>query len=158
MKCPACNAPVKTEAVEGGMVMYCGKCGWGRDKAYQAKREGLHAEPPPARPNLMLVLLGAAFSVLLIAGPYVALLQHVSPVEFWMHLTYWCVMVTYLFFAATVTPSYDTSNMGLFGTTIDNPFSWADDMNRWGMTMAVLLLPGKVAAWTARAAWRWVRG
>ena len=43
------------------------------------------------------------------------------------------------------TPSYDPNNMGLWGTYIDNPFSWEDDWNRGMQTLAVILLPGKAA-------------
>lgn len=158
MKCPACNAKVVRESVEGGMVMYCDRCGWGKDRAHAAREQGLEPEEGPGKPPLILIVLGLVFSVGLIVGPYVALTQNFPDLPGWIHLTYWLTMVTYLFFAATVTPSYDTSNMGLFGTTIDNPFSWEDDMNRAGMTMAVLLLPGKAVAWSVRGAYRWVRG
>lgn len=158
MKCPACNAPVVSESVEGGAVMYCNQCGWGKDRAYQARQHGIDEDPEPVKPPLLLVLLGLVFSALLIVGPYGAMLHYVPSVAAWMHLTYWLTMTAYLFFSITVTPSYDTSNLGLFGTMIDNPFSFADDMNRWGLMLSILFLPGKAVGWSVRGAARWVKG
>lgn len=148
MKCPSCNAAVTAEEVDGGVVMYCRKCGWGKDRAYAARREGMPAKAGRARPPLALVLLGVVFSVLLVIGPYAALLHYVPSVAPWMHLTYWLAMTAYLFFSATVNPSYDTSNMGWFGGMMDNPFTWEDNANRWGLTLSIAFLPGKAVAWS----------
>lgn len=138
--------------------MYCNQCGWGKDRAERAKQEGFAEEAGPGKSPLLLVLLGLVFSGLLIVGPYWALLHYVPEVPAWVHLLYWLTMTAYLFFSITVTPSYDTSNMGLFGTTIDNPFSWEDDMNRWGLTLAIAFLPGKAVGWSVQAAVRWMKG
>ena len=108
-------------------MMDCKRCGWGKDRADQARRHGLDSDPGPTEPPLALVLLGLVFSVLLVVGPYGALLHYVQRVEVWMRLLYWLTMTACLFFSMAVPPSYDASNMGLFGTTIEKLFTFADD-------------------------------
>ncbi len=144
MKCPACNASVTCQRIDGGMVMFCSQCGWGKDRAAQVQRDGSTPKAKQAKPALIWVLLGLLFSIAFVVGPYVALLVFAPPMATWVHVTYWLTMGTYLLIAATCAPTPDLSNLGLFGTPIDNPLSFEDDANRWALKMALLLLPGKL--------------
>jgi hypothetical protein len=62
---------------------------------------------------------------------------------------YWWVFALYIVLAGLITPSYDRENMGLFGTFVDNPFSFHDDYNRAMFTLMILLAPGKIVWVTA---------
>ena len=57
---------------------------------------------------------------------------------------YWIAALVYLTVSFFFTPSYDSDNLGLFGTRRDNPFSMEDDYNRTMQTVYQLLLPGKL--------------
>ena len=65
-----------------------------------------------------------------------------------LNIHYWWVFAAYVILAAVITPNYDRENMGLFGTFIDNPFSFQDDYNRTMFTLMILLAPGKIVAHT----------
>ena len=52
----------------------------------------------------------------------------------------------------------DTTNMGLWGTCIDDPFHISDDRNRGLMFMKVVLMPGRFFGWSLVNGWRWIRG
>ena len=46
--------------------------------------------------TLIKLFFGWLFSAALVAGPYVALLVYFPGAPFWIHFTYWFVMVIYL--------------------------------------------------------------
>jgi len=49
----------------------------------------------------------------------------------------------YLALAHVLRPEPDHTNMGLFGGLIDNPFSYEDDINRFLLSLQIVLLPGR---------------
>ena len=104
------------------------------------------------------LFFGWLFSIALVAGPYVALLVYFPDTPFWIHLTYWIVMVTYLLAAWTTNPEYDDTNLGWAGGLVDNPFSFEDDFNRLGLAVTLLLIPGKIVVWTLAATWLTLTG
>ena len=150
MRCPQCNKRLR-QMTDGTARRYCAQCGW-MQRSEQDDDTGQSVEPSAGL--FIKLALAWLFSVALVLGPYTAMLVYVPTVEFWMHLTYWLVMFIYLAAAATTTPSYDSSNMGIAGTTIDNPLSFEDDMNRAGLFFAIILIPGKVFAWAVVATWK----
>ena len=150
LRCPQCNKRLR-KSDDPGVKTYCASCGWAQ------REEAASDHDPTLEPSAGLfvkLLIGWLFSLALVLGPYVALLVYVPTVEFWMHLTYWLVMFIYLAAAATTTPSYDRSNMGIAGGLIDNPLTYEDDMNRMGLFFALVLIPGKVFSWTIVATWK----
>lgn len=64
----------------------------------------------------------------------------------WLDPWYWVIGGLYLIAAYTFSPQPFSNNYGLFGTFVDNPFSFEDDLNRTLLTLAIVLLPGK-AVW-----------
>ena len=56
--------------------------------------------------------------------------------------------LAYLFTAFWLRPSPDVSNLGLWGTMIDHPFRFSDDVNRMLMFLHVFLWPGRFIAAT----------
>ena len=150
MRCPQCNKRLR-QMTDGSGRSYCAKCGWmQRDESADAHDSTLE----PSAGLFVKLVIAWLFSAALVLGPYVALLIYVPQVEFWMHLTYWLVMFIYLAAAATTTPRYDSDNLGLAGGMIDNPLSYEDDMNRMGLVFAIVLIPGKIFAWSIKVTWK----
>jgi hypothetical protein len=101
-------------------------------------------EPPePSRSNLVLRgLVAAAASV---AWTWFL----------WSHVTTGSALVlasalslAYLYVAYWLRPSPDVNNLGLWGTMIDHPFRFSDDVNRMLMFLYVFLWPGRFIAAT----------
>jgi len=113
---------------------------------------------PRSGKSLLGLALGLAFSLALLVGPHLAIVLYVPDYQPWMILTYWMLMATYLMASYCVEVSPDTSNMGLGGTMIDNPFSFEDDYNRAKLKIALFVWPGKVVWWTLGRSWRAIRG
>ena len=116
---------------------------------------------------LFKLLFGWILSAIVIVGPYAALKwglpwavenhldvgfdteQPVQRLVALVDYNYWWVCLVYIILAGLITPSYDRENMGLFGTFVDNPFSYEDDVNRTMFAVMILLAPGKVVWVTA---------
>lgn len=113
---------------------------------------------PRSGRSLVALALGLIFSLALLLGPYLALITYVPDVEPWMRITYWLVMLTYLMASYVIETSPDTSNLGIGGTMVNNPFSFEDDHNRAMLKVALFLWPGKVVWWTIGRSWRVIRG
>lgn len=56
------------------------------------------------------------------------------------------VTALYLLLGFLLRPRPDRSNMGWYGTHLDDPFRWSDDWNRSLAGLALLLLPGRFVA------------
>ena len=56
--------------------------------------------------------------------------------------------LAYLYVAYWLRPSPDVNNLGLWGTMIDHPFRFSDDVNRMLMFLYVFLWPGRFIAAT----------
>lgn len=154
--CPVCNKPPTVVEVGGRPRHVCMHCGWGRDRLAAQEQGGDSGRA--AGVGVVRLTLGWLFSLGFVFGPCVAMLVYVVDVQVWMHVTYWAVMVTYLMGAAVLDPRPDTSNLGWAGGMIDNPFSWEDDHNRYQLGVMLLLIPGKVVAWTLVATASLLRG
>lgn len=113
---------------------------------------------PRSGKSLLGLALGLVFSLTLLLGPHVAIVTLVPDYQPWMLATYWMCMVIYLMASYCIEVSPDTSNMGLGGTMIDNPFSYEDDHNRAMMKIALFVWPGKVVWWTLGRTVRAIRG
>jgi len=111
---------------------------------------------PRSTKSLIGLALGWVFSLALLIGPYIALTTYGAPP--WGVYTYWLLMLTYLMAAYVIDASPDTSNLGIGGTMINNPFSYEDDYNRAALKVALFLWPGKVVWWTLGRSWRVIRG
>ncbi|MCA9432381.1 MAG: hypothetical protein KC940_17850 [Candidatus Omnitrophica bacterium] len=108
---------------------------------------------------LKLIFLWAA-ALIIVLGPYLAIVHglpwlvqekgwtfaNADPNKLSAALNphYWIVLLVYLTVSFFFVPSYDSENLGLFGTRRDNPFSMEDDYNRTLQTVYQLLLPGKL--------------
>ncbi|MBM4367419.1 MAG: hypothetical protein FJ102_14500, partial [Deltaproteobacteria bacterium] len=68
-------------------------------------------------------------------------------------LHYLGFLAAYVVISNLFTPSYDASDLGWGGGTIDNPFSHTDDQNRFLRNLAFFLFPGKLVWWTLRLTW-----
>ncbi len=69
-------------------------------------------------------------------------------------LRYLGFLLVYVIVCNLFTPSYDTGDLGWGGGTVDNPFSYSDDQNRFWRNIAMLMYPGKLVWWTLRLTWR----
>ncbi len=155
MNCPVCAQPVrqyKDPVQSGRLIRYCGHCGWGAEKADEARndlRDRLEDHSESSRPQLLWArrLLAWGFSLALLAGPYLWLVLSVGPMEPWVHPTYWLTMVAYVGLAFVLCPRPDMEELGWFGGLIDNPFSHEDDLNRFLLALLIFLLPGKVVCY-----------
>lgn len=63
----------------------------------------------------------------------------------------------YVLLAAIVTVNVDHGDLGWFGGLMDNPFSFSDDINRAKLSLQVLLLPGRLMAWSIVSGLRLLR-
>ncbi|MEM1209787.1 MAG: hypothetical protein AAGI54_11020 [Planctomycetota bacterium] len=113
---------------------------------------------PRSPVSLITLTLGLIFSVVFVVGPHVAIVAFVPNAQPWMLITYWLCMATYLAASYLVNVSPDTSNLGLGGTLLNNPFSYEDDHNRAMLKIALFLWPGKLVLWTGVRAYRVIRG
>lgn len=113
---------------------------------------------PRSGKSLFQLALGLTFSLAILLGPHVAMLVYLPDVSFGILFTYWALMVTYLMAAYVINVTPDTSNLGIGGTRIDNPFSFEDDQNRAMLKLALFLWPGKVVWWTLGRSWQAIRG
>lgn len=162
MDCPSCNRPIKpSDGTDGSLSFSCGHCGWGQDRVAQAGDDTPAELEPVNWGRLGLYWFGA---LIIVIGPFIglhvalsmgltqmpALEEHIAMDRVYalLNVHYWWVMAVYVFLAALITPSVDRDNLGIGGTWIDNPFSYEDDFNRAMMTLAIVLLPGKVV-WIA---------
>lgn len=155
MKCPRCNKSVRrfNSSATSEPVWMCTACGWTQDESTKEEHQ-----PPPEPPSPWLLLLGWAFTIALLAGPYTVLITLRPSLAAWIHVVYWIVAVMYVAMAAVETPDFDADNLGLWGTMIDNPFSIEDDINRTKLYFALILLPGKIVWATIEGTWRRLRG
>ncbi len=100
------------------------------------------------------LIVGWVFSLVLVVGPWAAaMIWWPGGVPGWFHVAYPMAMFIYIAAAATMTPDYDSTNLGWAGGLIDNPFSFEDDFNRFGLGLTILLIPGKVVCWTLAVTW-----
>lgn len=111
---------------------------------------------PRSAKSLIGLALGWVLTLGLLIGPYIALVTYDA--QAWMVYSYWLLMLTYLMAAYVIDVNPDTSNLGIGGTMINNPFSYEDDYNRAALKLALFLWPGKVVWWTLGRTWRVIRG
>ncbi|MBN8823467.1 MULTISPECIES: hypothetical protein [unclassified Spirosoma] len=64
-----------------------------------------------------------------------------------------CFLTIYVLISHVVTATPDYTNVGWFGGLIDNPFRISDDYNRWLIYIQVILLPGKLMAYSLIMSW-----
>jgi amino acid transporter len=63
-----------------------------------------------------------------------------------------CCFALYVLISHSVTATPDHTNMGWLGV-IDNPFRISDDFNRWLLFIQIILLPGKLVAYSLAISW-----
>ena len=97
-------------------------------------------------PSAIAVTLGALVSAALLVGE-VYLIRQLLP---GLSQRGWLIVagatLGYVIVAHVVRIHPDTSDLGLFGGLIDNPFSISDDINRLMLFFQILLLPGRLIA------------
>ncbi len=155
-KCPTCNDPViREELPDGSSFPFCGGCGWGADRLEAARAGELETETEGGPPSVAFVVAMWVVTLLVVVAPLVALLV-ASGTKLLLH--YSVAMFCYLVLANTVSPAWDDTNMGLWGTRINNPFSLEDDRNRALANLALFLLPGKAVGEAVTGTYRLIRG
>lgn len=155
MKCPRCNKPARrfNSTSTGAPLWMCTACGWTQDESTTEENQ-----PIPEPPAAWLLLVGWAFAIVLIVAPYIALVTYFPKLPAWVHIVYWLCAVMYVAAAAVTDPDFDINELGLFGTMIDNPFTYEDDINRAKLKLAIFLIPGKLVWGTITGSWRRLRG
>lgn len=170
MDCPRCNHHLQPERTDiEGVIYHCTQCGWGSDRlsAQDPTDENLSSLTPkiPAATWIKLPIF-LSISVLIVVGPFLLLVfgpavfsisvgwefLDADPDRIAASLTpgYWIAVVLYLILASLIEGGVDFGNLGLFGTTIDNPFSREDDFNRMMLVVTILLIPGKFVNFTLK--------
>jgi hypothetical protein len=167
MKCPQCGAALQRRALEMGSAYVCGRCGWGRDTA-DARRQSeasVTGETVKISAKTWIKLpIFWALTFLICLGPYLGIVHGIpwlveqqgwdiaelTPETLRQKINpgYWFVLLVYVVIAALLNIGVDFENLGLFGTTRDNPFSLEDDRNRTLLKLAMFLAPGKIVAFT----------
>lgn len=182
MNCPKCNAEIQKEPQDdGGAVYRCPDCGWGSERLHgraEDPRDVNRGTLVVSRSTWIKLPIFWLLSLLIVFGPLAAIclglplgaeragwdFVDVTPEELAANLTpgYWIAMLVYVLVAGNVRMGVDTENLGLFGTWMDNPFSYEDDANRFMLRLAVVLYPGKIVwftvAGTAKLMWLLLRG
>ena len=54
----------------------------------------------------------------------------------------------YILISQSITATPESTNIGWLGGLIDNPFRISDDFNRWILFLQIILLPGKLIAYS----------
>ncbi|MDF2907769.1 MAG: hypothetical protein K0R34_3090 [Herbinix sp.] len=113
-------------------------------------------QPPLETRSVAWVVLKLIISIVIICGLfYITVLQDFS---FGRLLIYILTLTGYSIICYRYVPRPDTSNMGLFGGIIDNPFRYTDDLNRFLMFLSILLYPGRFISTTLVQTYRLIKG
>lgn len=118
--------------------------------------DGLPPEPPPPKPRFSQrtkLIAAWLFSVAWVFGPYIAGLLLLREQPFWVHMVYWLGMMTYVMAAATTTPDWDDSDVGVGFYLVHDDGHYSDDGTRGNFLLAFLLLPGKVVWYAISETW-----
>lgn len=106
------------------------------------------------KPDLGFVLGGLAISAALI-GVEVYLFATLWPS---MPRRGWAIVlggtIGYVLISAIVNVNPDHSDMGYFGGMMNNPFRISDDINRFLLWLQIMLMPGKLIAWSVASGLR----
>jgi hypothetical protein len=68
-------------------------------------------------------------------------------------LTRLSCLALYIVLSHFINVAPDTRNLGWLGGAVDNPFRISDDFNRWLLFIQILLLPGKLVAYSLVISW-----
>jgi hypothetical protein len=68
-------------------------------------------------------------------------------------LTKLCCLALYIVLSHFINAAPDTRNLGWLGGVVDNPFRISDDFNRWLLFVQIILLPGKLVAYSVVISW-----
>jgi len=180
MRCPRCNHTMtRTSAPSSDSQIippkfYCDNCGWGKERPDNDHITDQADEVSSAARWGKVIGLWVVSAALVIV-PYMLLLKIPSlfggadPAIFdaeaatarmadMLNPTYWIIAFTYILICATFNPpTVDWQNMGLFGTTINNPFTYSDNINRKKFVILLLMLPGTIVVLTLKATYRVIR-
>lgn len=112
---------------------------------------------PPLEPRSVIgVVLKLIITIFIIYGLcYITILQNFS---FGNALVFFLILIVYCIISYRYVIRPDTSNMGLFGGLIDNPFRYTDDLNRKLMILSVLMYPGRFISTTLVQTFRLIKG
>ncbi len=86
---------------------------------------------------------------------YITVMQNFSFINVMIFIL---VFTVYNIISYNYIPRPDTSNIGLLGGLIDNPFRYTDDLNRNLMFLSVFLLPGRFISTTLVQTFKLIRG
>lgn len=177
MRCPRCNQPMtrRTPPSPGAQndhpKFYCDHCGWGKNHPKDSPATN-QKDASPAAGRLVKLMALWGVSIAMIIVPYLLLVKIPSlfggadPAIFdaeaattrmvdALNPKYWIIAATYILICATFNPpTVDWNNMGLFGTIINNPFTYSDNINRKKFVILMLMMPGTIVVVTIKATYR----
>ena len=113
----------------------------------QVGREPPDSEPPKREP-LGVVLIKFATSVGLVALVLLPIYYYLIEPTIWNIVVTLACLVLYCVAGYFIHPQPDESNLGVYGTIVDNPLSFSDDANRGLLWLQFVLLPGRFIAET----------
>jgi len=68
-------------------------------------------------------------------------------------LTKLCYMAIYVVVGHFIRPAPDSTNVGWLGGLVDNPFRISDDFNRLLLLAQIVLIPGRLVAYSLLMSW-----
>ncbi|TDE17359.1 hypothetical protein [Dyadobacter psychrotolerans] len=86
-----------------------------------------------------LILAGTALSWVFEDSAYIGFKQNLYRL---------CLFFLYVLVGHFVSAKPDHTNIGWLGGLVDNPFRISDDFNRWVLFTQIILLPGKLIAYS----------
>lgn len=99
--------------------------------------------PPKKNKPKYKIYIHFVISILLIIGYYYLWLNNDTTFNFKKIIIISILLIVYLLIAYNYKIRPDYNNIGLFGTPIDHPFRFSDDINRFYIFSELFLLPGR---------------
>ena len=113
-------------------------------------------QPPGEPKSIFVVILKLIISIAISCSVfYITVMQNFSFINVMIFIL---IFVVYNIISYNYIPRPDTSNIGLLGGLIDNPFRYTDDLNRNLMFLSVFLLPGRFISTTLVQTFKLIRG
>ena len=106
-------------------------------------------KPPRKWPIWLAVVIG----LLLFGVGLYWVFYNVFDVEAKSTILRLCNLALYILTGHFVTAKPNYTNVGWLGGVMDNPFRISDDYNRWLVFIEVILLPGKLIAYSLVMSW-----
>lgn len=104
-------------------------------------------------PRKWLIWLAVVIGLLLLGVGLYWVFHNLFYVEAKSIILKLCNLALYILVGHLVTAKPNYTNVGWLGGVMDNPFRISDDYNRWLVFIEVILLPGKLIAYSLVMSW-----